>query len=162
MLIREAVPSESEELSRWALRSKAYWGYDDDFLAACRRDLTITEEKLASRPTFVVVDGEGTIRGFSQIIVSRPTAVLDYLYVDPSWMGRGLGSALFSRATACARRYGATRLQWDADPHAVDFYRRQGALVMGRAESTSVPGRFLPSMAISLTEMPAGSVEEIT
>ena len=162
MLIREAVRGESDELSRLAMRSKAYWGYDDVFLAACRRDLTITEKMLSCRPTFVAVDAEGTIRGFSQVILSRPAAVLDYLYIDPSWMGRGLGSALFSKATAAARHYGATRLQWDADPHAVDFYRRQGAFLNGRAESTSVPGRFLPSMAISLTETHARRVEETT
>lgn len=146
MLIREAVLSESHELSRLAMQSKAHWGYDDVFLAACRRDLTITEEKLATRPRFVAVDAEGTTRGFSQVILSRPAANLDYLYVDPPAMGWRIGARLFSRAVAVARRYGATRLQWDADPHAVDFYRHQGALVVGSVESTSVPGRFLPSI----------------
>jgi hypothetical protein len=36
MRIRPARPDEATDLSALAMRSKAYWGYDDDFLRACR------------------------------------------------------------------------------------------------------------------------------
>lgn len=42
--IRRARTDEGPILSVLALRSKTVWGYDDDFVQACREKLTITPE----------------------------------------------------------------------------------------------------------------------
>ena len=44
MKIREALLSEANELSELALQSKATWDYSEEFIFACKEDLTITEE----------------------------------------------------------------------------------------------------------------------
>jgi hypothetical protein len=44
VLIRPARPDECELLSELALRSKGCWGYDAEFLEACRAELTLVPE----------------------------------------------------------------------------------------------------------------------
>lgn len=44
MKIREVLLSEANELSELALHSKATWNYSEEFILACKEDLTITEE----------------------------------------------------------------------------------------------------------------------
>ena len=51
--IRRARGREAAALSALAMRSKAHWGYDAAFMAACRAELTLTPEGIAARPVFV-------------------------------------------------------------------------------------------------------------
>ncbi|MBD02767.1 MAG: hypothetical protein CME24_00285 [Gemmatimonadetes bacterium] len=44
--IRAALPSEVARLSALAISSKAVWGYDDTFMAACRDELTVSRADL--------------------------------------------------------------------------------------------------------------------
>ena len=44
MLVRPGHPGEAAILSDLALRSKSYWGYDADFLEACRDELGLQAE----------------------------------------------------------------------------------------------------------------------
>jgi GNAT superfamily N-acetyltransferase len=64
-----------------------------------------------------------------------PGATLDYLWVEPESMGRGLGRALLSHALETARTHGAARLAIDSDPHAEEFYRRMGARCVGEVRA---------------------------
>lgn len=49
MLIRLARVTEAEILSDLALRSKAHWGYDAEFIEACRDELTVDASEVARR-----------------------------------------------------------------------------------------------------------------
>src|SRR5687768_14923343 len=53
--IRRARPDEAEHLTALTLRSKAHWGYDADFMAACVPSLTITSERIATPGELVFV-----------------------------------------------------------------------------------------------------------
>ena len=61
--IRRAQPNEAAQLGALAMRSKALWGYDAAFMEACRAPLTVTPERIATSP-FYVLDEGGTITGF--------------------------------------------------------------------------------------------------
>ncbi|WP_245700178.1 hypothetical protein [Geodermatophilus siccatus] len=54
---RPAVPNEADALSRLALRSKGHWGYDEEFLAACRVELTLQPEQCDGVHTVVAKRG---------------------------------------------------------------------------------------------------------
>ena len=57
-MIRMAKAGEAALLSDLAFRSKAYWGYSDAFMEACREELSVSPDDLARRPTWVLeVDG---------------------------------------------------------------------------------------------------------
>lgn len=147
--LREARTDELELLSELCLRSKAVWGYDADFMAACRRELMLAAEQLVST-AIRVAELEGRPIGVAQIAVDRPVADLVKLFVEPQQLGRGCGRLLFEWALAAARGSGASSMTIDADPGAVPFYIRMGARPAGMVPSGSIPGRFLPRLEVAL------------
>lgn len=150
MEIRPATADEAEALSALAFRAKAHWGYPDDFMAACRAELTYAPEEVRSGG-FHVAEEDGRICGFYALAKVSPTAMeLDALFVEPQQVGRGCGRALLEHAVNACRLAGAERLVIQADPNATGFYERHGAVRIGERPSDSVPGRQLPLYEIDL------------
>jgi GNAT superfamily N-acetyltransferase len=148
--IRRARPVEAGVLSALALRSKAHWGYDADFLAACRDDLTLSPDEIATS-TVYVFDGGDTPSGFYRLVVQDDgVAELDDLFVEPAAMGQGVGRRLWQHAVATAANLGCSEMVWQSDPQAEGFYLAMGAQRAGESESTVTPGRMLPLMRFRL------------
>jgi GNAT superfamily N-acetyltransferase len=150
LLVREARPEELPSLSDLCLRSKAVWGYNDAFLEACRRELTLQTEELDTTKVAVAVDSN-RVAGMVQIKVVRNQADLLKLFVEPHMLRKGIGRQLFDWAVEQARSMGARRLLIESDPDAAPFYRRMGARDVGVAASGSIPGRLLPRLAYELS-----------
>jgi len=151
--IRAARADEVTGLSALALRSKAHWGYDAEFLEACRAELTVDADDLASAAV-VVLEHAGRTAAF---YVLRPgdrpdTADLDFFYVDPDLVGAGHGRRLWRHMVGTARGSGYHRLTIDSDPHAEGFYRAMGARRVGEVPSGSIPGRSLPLLVFDLDD----------
>ena len=70
--------------------------------------------------------------------------------MDPAAIGGGAGARLLGSARELARREGFRRLLIHSDPHAVPFYSRHGARLVGEVASGSIPGRLLPLLALEL------------
>lgn len=75
---------------------------------------------------------------------------LDYMFVDPDFVGRGVGRALMDHAIALARELGHGSLTIVADPNAEGFYCRMGAERIGSQASDVDPHRQLPLLRIVL------------
>jgi len=131
------------------LRSKAHWGYDAAFMAACVPVLTIKAADLA-RMRWQVAEVAGEIAGVAAVRAEAPTAYLDRLFVDPDAMGVGAGGALMAWALEVARGAGAARIRIESDPQAQAFYARFGAVQVGEVASEAIEGRFLPLLEITL------------
>ena len=58
---------------------------------------------------------------------------MNKLFVEPRHIRGGVGRALLAHAVAEARQRGAERLTILADPNAVGFYERNGAVRIGEA-----------------------------
>jgi GNAT superfamily N-acetyltransferase len=148
--IRRAHPAEAGALSALALRSKAHWGYDVEFMAACRDDLTISANEIASSPVYVF-DGVDSPSGFYRLLLRDDgVAELDDLFVEPAAMGQGVGKRLWRHAVATAAHLGSSEMVWQSDPQAEGFYLAMGARRAGESESTVMPGRMLPLMRFQL------------
>ncbi|WP_405592604.1 GNAT family N-acetyltransferase [Streptomyces sp. NBC_01190] len=135
-------------LSQLALRSKAHWGYDEDFLERCREALTLRGADVERRRT-AVAELDGPIAGVAGLVTLEgepPVGELGMLFVDPAAIGRGVGRLLFQHALTTARDLGFTRLTLDADPNAEPFYLAMGATRVGTSPSSVIPGRRLPMM----------------
>ncbi|MFF3259601.1 GNAT family N-acetyltransferase [Streptomyces sp. NPDC002932] len=150
MQVRPAHPSEAVELTELALRSKAYWGYDEEFLAACRAELTMEPDEIGPRRT-AVAEEDGRVLGFTTLEEAPPTGVLGMMFAEPDAVGRGVGRLLFGHVVTEARRLGFARFTIDADPNAEPFYRAMGAVRIGATPSGSIPGRELPLLEFTLT-----------
>ena len=153
--IRSAIPVEASFLSELALRSKAHWGYSDDFLEACRAELTVAPDRLADGdyPCCVAVLGNDIAGVYSLGALSEGIYELEALFVDPPHIGTGVGGALLWHALNWLSSQSAKRLVIQSDPQAGDFYLAAGARKTGEEESGSIPGRFLPIFEIDIRQM---------
>jgi GNAT superfamily N-acetyltransferase len=148
--LRPGYPQEAKLLTELCLRSKAVWGYDEAFMAACRAELTITAADFGSS-ALCVAAADGVIIGVVQLSMSGEDAHLHKLFIEPAAIGTGAGTQLFGWALANAKTNRARWLWIEADPEAAGFYRRKGAEDDGFVPSGSIPGRVLPRLRVDLS-----------
>ena len=142
--IRRALPGEAGHLSKLAFRSKAHWGYSDQFMQACLEELTIDMPFIENNPVFAV-EVEAVVIGFYALEhVSASEAELGYMFIDPAFIGKGYGRKLMVHARQQACKGGYTKIIIQADPNAEQFYRAAGGTLIGMRPSASIPGRMLP------------------
>lgn len=149
-MIRPAKPTETDALSDLAFRSKAYWGYSDAFMEACRAELSVAPGDLGKHPTFVLERGGRPLGFYSLEPLSPRRAELGHLFVEPAEIGTGCGRQLFEHARGEARRRGFAVLVIQGDPHAARFYEACGARRVGSRPSASIPERSLPLFELPL------------
>ncbi|MDQ3344679.1 MAG: GNAT family N-acetyltransferase [Chloroflexota bacterium] len=147
--IRRARPDEADALSALAFRSKAHWDYGADFLALWREEMRLHPDEIAQHEVWVAESSGGVPVGYHRVLAGDP-AELEDLWVEPDALGAGVGRGLFEHAVNVAVGLGASALEIVSDPHAVGFYERMGAVVIGEVPSMLVPGRTLPRMRLDL------------
>ncbi len=148
--IIKAPASSAATISALAVRSKAHWGYSDDFIQAVTAELSYSETELLKHLTYLAQIEQQTV-GFYQLVALHSSEVeLEALFVEPDHIGTGIGRALFEHAVAQARRAGYQRMHIQSDPYAADFYTQQGCVQVGAKASLSIPGRMLPLMHYDL------------
>lgn len=147
--IRPALPTEAPRLTAIALRSKAHWGYDTAFMEACVAPLTVTAAIIESSPIFVAEEA-GRVLGFYGLTDLGDDVDLAYMFVEPDFIGRGIGRSLWQHAIEMARVLGYCRLLVASDPYAERFYLAMGADRIGEEPSEVAEGRTLPLLAFPL------------
>ena len=145
VLIRRAAAGEAAALTALALRSKAHWGYDQQFMAKVAPMLTFTEADLAGSPVYVL-SVDGVALGVYRLGDGAPEGELDHLWLDPSLIGLGYGRRLFEHALRTARELGCESLLIEADPNAEGFYSAMGASRIGDRRAAS--GGSLPLLRV--------------
>ncbi len=148
---RQARVEEAAALSALAMRSKAHWGYDAEFLEACRAELTLTSAFVEANPVVLLENGSH-IAGFYSLVPWNADIELGHFFVDPPAMGRGVGRTLWHDAVERAAELGHTRLLVQSDPNAEDFYLKLGAERIGEVPSRVRAGRRLPLLVYPLTD----------
>ncbi len=155
--IRNAVTHEAALLSGLAMRSKAHWGYSNQFMQACRAELTVLPHNVESKIfQYVVGELDGKVAGFYAIKRISPAVVeLEAMFVEPKHISHGIGRALINHAKQRAAAWGGLVLTIQSDPHAETFYRAAGGVLTGTQESGSISGRYLSTFEIQLFESSA-------
>ncbi|MBA3868637.1 MAG: GNAT family N-acetyltransferase [Anaerolineae bacterium] len=147
--IRQAQPNEASLLTELNWRSKAYWGYDDDFMNLVRDEMITTAEDIINEHVYILENSDHRIMGFYELKTLDNHLHLDALFIDPSVIGLGYGRALFNHAASLAVELGFNQFTLEADPNAEAFYLKLGARRVGERESR-IKGRFLPQMLYSI------------
>jgi len=149
-LIRRAHLDECALLTDIALRSKASWGYDEQFMANCVAELTINETDIETHQYFVM-ESAGAVVGFYALREhGEDEGELADLFVEPAHMRAGYGRRLVEHAKSAAQAHGWQSLLVEADPNAWEFYYSCGGAQIGTVASGSIPGRRLPLIRIPL------------
>jgi GNAT superfamily N-acetyltransferase len=146
--IRPARPDEGERLREIAVDAKAHWGYDREWVRSWAAKGDFSAERLTSEPVLVAEAG-GQAIAFAMLVPKGAVAWLDDLWVEPPWIGRGVGTKLFEEAAARARELGAERMEWEVELNAVGFYEKVGGRYVRDSEETEL-GRILPVMGLDL------------
>lgn len=150
--IRAAEAGEAGLLTELSLRSKAYWGYDPAFIAACADELRIAAADVTDPAQVwrVAQSGDRIAGVYGLKPVDVEVVELVALFVEPGDIGSGVGRLLVDDAIAVARAKAYARILIQGDPNAEGFYLAIGAHRAGERESGSIPGRFLPLFEINL------------
>jgi GNAT superfamily N-acetyltransferase len=145
--IRRARIDEAESLTALAIRSKAYWGYDAEFMSKAAPELTCEPDKFGPDLLVFLLEAEGSILGFYSLIpLNDATIELHDLFVDPDHIGEGMGALLWRHAVQTARKRNYQTIVLTADPHAEPFYRKCGAITRDYIISPIQVDRSLPQM----------------
>ncbi|MEY9972139.1 N-acetylglutamate synthase-like GNAT family acetyltransferase [Lysinibacillus sp. RC46] len=147
MLIRTAKIQDCYLLSNLAYKSKAYWGYTEDFLQQCKDDLTVTKEYIEKNPVYVM-ESDNKIVAFYSFTINE--LKLDALFIDPDYIGKGLGRMIWDHLLNKAKELGISEFTLDSEPNAEGFYLKMGAKNIGSTPSTVFPDRQLPLMKVNV------------
>ena len=99
--------------------------------------------------SFVVAVSEQRVAGFYALRQLTPGRhELEALFVEPEFMGKGIGGRLLKHATRAVGRCGGGSILIHSDPNATHFYEAAGASVVGSVKSGSIPGRDLPLLEL--------------
>jgi GNAT superfamily N-acetyltransferase len=146
--IREGAEADFERLRAIAVEAKAHWGYDRALVEEWAQGGDFEPESLRRRLLYVAEE-DGRPVAWAALIPRGEVGWLEDLWVDPAWIGRGLGRALFERVATEARQRGARQLEWEAEPNAQGFYRHMGAGYRRDSEETEW-GRVLEVLGVEL------------
>lgn len=150
--IRRAKPTEASALTQLAQAAKRHWGYPERWLELWRPDLTITPSFVAGNEVYVATVGDEIV-GCCALVPGQSLIELEHMWIDPKYMGRGVGRELFRHARARAVALNFAALEITSDPNAEGFYQRMGAVRIGEVQS-KIDGRprILPRMKIDLIQ----------
>ena len=132
-----------------AVEAKAHWGYDRALVEEWALGGDFEPESLRKRLLYVA-EAEGRPVGWAALIPRGEVGWLEDLWVEPAWIGRGVGRMLFEHVAAEARQRGARRLEWEAEPNARGFYERMGGSYVRDSEVTEW-GRVLEVLGVDLS-----------
>lgn len=89
------------------------------------RDPEVVARSMASEETWVI-ERSGQVRGFGSRVAHEVVA----LYVDPDWIGHGLGRLLLATLERAMTRDGFGQARLDSTITAHNFYQRHGYRVV--------------------------------
>jgi GNAT superfamily N-acetyltransferase len=148
IFIRSAKPDEGARLQEIAVQAKGFWGYEPEKVRTWADRGNFSPQGLRELTVFVA-ETEGRPIGWGSVIPKGDVCWLEDLWIEPDWIGKGVGGRLFRHAARHARGLGAKRLEWEAEPNAIGFYEKMGARYLRESEPTEW-GRRLTVMGVDL------------
>ena len=147
--IRKASEQEAELLTKLAIRSEAYWGYDRSYMKKFQSMYAVTEDFISRNPTFVLED-ENEIIGFYGFLINKGETCFEYLFIEPRDIGLGYGKKLWNHAVETGKTLGIKEFVIVTSPQAKEFYLKMGAVQTGEVESLVKKGRMIPQFIYTL------------
>jgi GNAT superfamily N-acetyltransferase len=148
-MIVSANTADAKILTEIALKSKAIWNYTEEQLKNWTDDLTVSKKMIRDLIVFKFMFDD-IIIGF--YILNPPELKkieLEFLFVLPEFIGKGIGNQLIQHAFSYAKNLKCSEITLIADPNAVPFYESKGFKTIDKIQS-SIFNRYLPVMSKEL------------
>lgn len=150
MKLRKALPEEIDSLNQFIRRSKAVWGYSEEFLDEYIRRWGITSESLTKKSIKILEEDNGIMQGiFCLSAGKRKKIALDFFFVNPKYLKTGIGRKMWGLLDEYARAKKWKGFEIISDPNAEKFFQRMGAVTTHTVES--LPGVVFPVLKYELT-----------
>ena len=131
-VIRLGTPADYPAVAAVFRRASLFNDGDRDNLLAHPQHLVLQSDGLEQGRTYVA-GKHGSVVGFASWVETAETVDLEDLFVEPTWMRRGVATALVACIVDVLRSQGVSCLEVTANPHALGFYRRVGFRDIGTA-----------------------------
>ncbi|MDN4094710.1 GNAT family N-acetyltransferase [Brevibacillus agri] len=134
---------EAGALSDLCFRSKAYWGYSDAFMEACREDLTVTPDYIETG-LVIVLEDENRLLGFMGLEQLEESGrwLLKDLFVEPDAIGKGYGKTLWEHMRKLAKELRIGSLLIHSARMRKRFIWRGEQSASGRETTATKPSRY--------------------
>ncbi len=140
--------SDAKAITELTLRSKNYWNYGEAQIEAWYEELEVSEAFIHSNAVYKLLAND-KIAGFYAYTLESHSAVLEFLFIAPEYIGKGIGKALMNHFLQEMHLHKVSVITLDADPHAEGFYQKFGFITVDQRLST-IAGRYLPIMQLNL------------
>ncbi len=114
----------------WALGSTPWDGPTQQKVEHESLALEVSAEYIRNWPVFVL-ELDGQLLGFGGFLKVATKVFLNDLFVDPPWIGTGVGALLWNHAIDVARERSWASFDIESDPYAEGFYLKYGAVRIG-------------------------------
>ncbi len=132
-------------LTHLAIRSEAYWGYDDAFMEKFKAIYHVSEDFIENHPTYMMMEGEKIV-GFYGILLDEREISLEYFFIEPQYIGQGYGKIMWEHLIGECEMLGIKAFTLVTSPQAKDFYIKRGAKLCGEVDSLVIEGRKVPKL----------------
>ncbi len=133
-VIRLGTPADYPAVAAVYRHASLFNDGDRDDLLAHPQHLVLGPEGLDQGRTHVAEE-DGAVVGFASWVQAEGSVDLEDLFVAPTWMRRGIATALVARVVDVLRSRGVLYLAVTANPHALGFYRAVGFDAVGTART---------------------------
>lgn len=159
--IRRALAVDAARLTTISFASKAHWKYPPGYFDIWRQELTISPTYIENpKHDVFVFERSGVIQAYyclveldEQVriddIVLTAGAWLEHMFVDPEFMGIGVGTRLFHHLVGRLEVSEHRQIKILADPNARPFYQKMGCTYRGEYPSC-IAGRTTPYLVYEL------------
>ena len=149
-MIRLAHIDEAGLLSDLAVRAKAFWPYDEQFIQDCKDDLQLNPAHVDEEMVYVY-ELDGQVIGYYGFDSTSNEPEMICLFVEPDFIGKGIGSILWKHSVEFAKSKEWTSFKIVADPYAAEnFYLKVGCTQIGVYQSPVRADRKLPLLEYKL------------
>lgn len=131
---RRAEASEAGAIRDLIVRSMGHWEHAPAYLQAARELMSLSAEDLQRDEAWVAMV-RGSAVGFYRLSRAGDDAEIEEFHLEPAWIGRGIGRAMFEHAVPQGRSLGARCLTWTTETNALGFYLHMGGEVTGMEPS---------------------------
>ena len=143
--IVKANSTDSQELTKLTIKSKAIWGFSVKQLEKWKDELTISQEYIENNHVYKLLREQQIVAYYSYIQLNKKIVKLDNLFVHPDHIKKGCGTILLNDLLEKVMNSSFEKIILDSEPKAKEFYEKFDFEITGKTAS-SIPNRFLIQM----------------
>jgi GNAT superfamily N-acetyltransferase len=150
--VRDAELSDLATIQELYVASKAYWGYDDEFMNKFKNQCDITINHIQNY-SFKLFSNSEQFIGFYAFAIHehKPISLsLEKFFIHPNSIGKGIGKIMWQHFVNFAKTIGKYAFTLESDPNAINFYKKMGCVQIGTGESSIIKNRAIPILIYNI------------